>query len=719
MKKVGIADWLASRFLVLVLLVGGTVPALHAQVDTLQKARESVFLVGVVKAENDRFQSVGTAWTIARRFLATNAHVAEALLELKEPGDRIVARRGVFDRNEIVLGEPSIHPAYSVWNPRLQRMIRHDNWQMEGFEYQPVADVAVLPVLVGDPPPLQVLTEADYQPRPGQDVVYYMGYPMEGVSGFATLHTVPMHVSAVTDYFFQDADWHEGGLMHLAGQVSGGASGSPIIRKEDGAVVGILSSGDNLLGWTGGGPIDDANHWRRINIGFSYAQKVDLALELVNDTAQARQHERNLQWQKTLRNGIFAKSEDVIRMLVHQTARNRYSVPSHQIELVTRQRWLFRTDTPRRSVPITLTEGFAYWFAAHSDDGTWINGQVTAGARQLGLDDMHDNLPVIDVIARPGQTEVVFEVEAIEDIFGHSEIDVHIYRHAVGSEMQTAWETLTSWLDTADRDGERVHHQILTMQRSGMLTHTCQLAATPGARYLAYARSQRGRDIDLVARHGESEIASDRAEDHYPIIDFEAPGEVMEIDLIIPRASRKGEGIELTVWQIPQPIIPSLDNLFGGAPANFPGRPSRLSQTADPAASPSFGTVSLQAGFIQDPHIVGLLSGGAVPAREINGELRGFIAAVPDVTLHWHGSTENLRVFFNAEEGNQDTTLVIHTPDGRWIGNDDAFDGTLNPMLELSGYGEGRYAIWGGSYTFGEEIRGSLIITERSDLKPR
>src|SRR5688572_15636742 len=67
-----------------------------------EETLDSVFIVGVVRADG-QFENVGTAWTIRENWLATNAHVAEGLLEItnQNPGSRMVARRGRFDLDEI------------------------------------------------------------------------------------------------------------------------------------------------------------------------------------------------------------------------------------------------------------------------------------------------------------------------------------------------------------------------------------------------------------------------------------------------------------------------------------------------------------------------------------------------------------------------------------------------------------------------------------------
>lgn len=669
----------------------------------LRRVRQSVFLVGVVSGEDGSFEAAGTAWTIDRGYLASNAHVAEALRdEGAGAGDRIVAKRGIFDRNEIVLGPPVIHPAYHTWNPRLRRMIRRTGSGMKRFDSQPVADVALLPVVVGDPgEPLAIIPEDDPGPLPG-DEVFYAGFPMESMSGFATLHIVPMRVTAITDFFFQAAEWDAGGLLHLSGQTTGGASGSPIIRASDGKVVGILSSGDFLLGETGSLDPEGQPIRGRISIGFTYAQKVDLAIELRDGTAAERQGERDLEWQRVARRDLFAAPDEIILDLVRNFAAARHDVRPEDIEKVAQQRWSFSPRDTRKLLRISLEEGYGYWFAAHSDDGTCINAAVRRGELLLARDDMDDNIPILDVIGRPDQREVVFDVYAVEEVFGSPDVTAHIYRHRVDDAAMSRQEHEDLMMKLVREVGEELHNEVIVTHRHGRYRHLHHLEAESGGHYFIRARSRRGRDIDLIALAGGEVIAKDLDLDHYPEIEIQAPDSEIRIELLVPPPSRAGEEIEFSIWKLPEPRWALLLDLL----------------RQEPGGDPKYETVRLQAGFLPDPRVVRLISGGPYYAENLQNNLVGYISLQPDVILDWSGRSDDLRVFFEADESGQDATLVIHTPGGDWIGNDDAHGNTLNPMLHLGPYGPGRYSIWVGSY-FGEDyIPGSLSFTERY-LQPR
>jgi hypothetical protein len=674
-------------------------PSAHANSVPLEKVRESVYVVGIVSAEDGTFNNIGTAWTIDHGYLASNAHVAEALVEAKGPRDRMVAKQGFFDRNEIVLGEPIIHPAYEVWNQRIGRMIRRTASGMETFDAQPVADVALLPVVVGDAgDPLPVAAGNAYRALLG-DEVYYVGFPSETISGFATLHVVPMRVTAATDFFFRPNDWSEEGLLHLSGQTSGGASGSPVVRS-DGSVIGILSSGDFVMGITSG------ENLGRVSVGFTYAQKVDLAVELKDGTAPARQQARDLAWQRDIRQGIFATPNEMLINAAHSHARDLHNARLAQIEEVTQQAWNFNTRVNSRSLRLRLEPGYSYYFAAVADDGTDIDSRVRVGDQVLGQDEMDDHWPLVDIIAREGQTDAIYEVYAVEPVFGQLEVTTRVYRHPVDENALSSREQFERNFDLIEELGTEIHREEFVTPRHGAMVHRHVLRSEAGHMYSAYAVSRRRRDVDLRASQFEEVLAVDEEYDHYPIVSLTPEPGPVELELIIPSASREGEIIELAIYEIPltDETLQRLEEV----------RATTEGGSLNPAATPEYGETTLSAGFTADPHEVTMVAGGEVHVTplQLGTDCTGYAAIAPDYVLNWEGDSARLRVFFKAQEQNADTTLIVQTPNGAWVGNDDSQSGNLNPLVTLAGHGPGRYAIWVGTYADGEFHAGTLSITE-------
>jgi hypothetical protein len=124
---------------------------------------------------------------------------------------------------------------------------------------------------------------------------------------------------------------------------------------------------------------------------------------------------------------------------------------------------------------------------------------------------------------------------------------------------------------------------------------------------------------------------------------------------------------------------------------------------------PTYGTVSLQAGFTPDPNATSVVSGGPVDASYLGGNCFGYAASPPDLTLQWDGFGF-LRIFFVADGGG-DTTLIVNDANGNFYCSDDSF-GTLDPSVEFGDAGSGRIDIWVGSLNSGDSISGTLYITE-------
>lgn len=129
---------------------------------------------------------------------------------------------------------------------------------------------------------------------------------------------------------------------------------------------------------------------------------------------------------------------------------------------------------------------------------------------------------------------------------------------------------------------------------------------------------------------------------------------------------------------------------------------------------PHYGTVRLAPSFTPDPHTKVIVAGGSVDvsSQNVGAECRGFAATAPDYSLRWGGGSQ-LNFSFAAAGSGDDTTMIINTPTGKWLCNDDAGSATLNPAISLNNPGSGRYDIWIGSYNAGDLIKGELRISER------
>lgn len=122
---------------------------------------------------------------------------------------------------------------------------------------------------------------------------------------------------------------------------------------------------------------------------------------------------------------------------------------------------------------------------------------------------------------------------------------------------------------------------------------------------------------------------------------------------------------------------------------------------------PNYGTVNLDAGFTPDPWTKSILAGGSVPASAARSGCEGKVSAAPDLQLTFDAGDLDLTIKAAASE---DTTLLVNTPGGQWLCDDDS-GGGLNPMVTISDPASGRYDIWVGTYS-DAMVQSTLEISE-------
>jgi hypothetical protein len=131
-----------------------------------------------------------------------------------------------------------------------------------------------------------------------------------------------------------------------------------------------------------------------------------------------------------------------------------------------------------------------------------------------------------------------------------------------------------------------------------------------------------------------------------------------------------------------------------------------------------YGSVDLKAGSAS--FTAEFIAGGVIPYFNVqlgNRACTGFGTAQPSVTFTWSCKTDNLRVFF---ESVQNSTLVIATPDGRFLCNA-AYQGAqnLNPLIDISNPQPGSYSVFVGSLDPVLKAPGKLTISEGTSLEPK
>lgn len=151
------------------------------------------------------------------------------------------------------------------------------------------------------------------------------------------------------------------------------------------------------------------------------------------------------------------------------------------------------------------------------------------------------------------------------------------------------------------------------------------------------------------------------------------------------------------------PVIPAIPTRTP-APGSLP--------LLDPEAIPLSGSATLESGFSPDPYRVDVQAGGSVDTAEFSPAC-GYTSYHPAFLLDWQGGDVPetfLRIFFTPAD-NTDTALLIHTPEGKWLCEEDS-------VLDLLSAPSGEYAIWVGSRQSRTPAEGSLFITGSEDVTP-
>ena len=97
-------------------------------------------------------------------------------------------------------------------------------------------------------------------------------------------------------------------------------------------------------------------------------------------------------------------------------------------------------------------------------------------------------------------------------------------------------------------------------------------------------------------------------------------------------------------------------------------------------------TINPLAGFPLDPFLVTAQGGGPVAANTLSKNCTGYIPAKPTVTVDYKGKADVLKAFFYSDG---DTTLVVQTPDGKYVCGDDTNRLVLDPTVEIKQAGPG------------------------------
>lgn len=130
-------------------------------------------------------------------------------------------------------------------------------------------------------------------------------------------------------------------------------------------------------------------------------------------------------------------------------------------------------------------------------------------------------------------------------------------------------------------------------------------------------------------------------------------------------------------------------------------------EAQDVGGSPNFGDLRLKEAFMPNPQSVTVTSGGSIEV-DVGDCSYGYVSDAPDVDLYY--TTTGGSSLYIYAEGDGDTMLLVNTPGGDWVCNDDDH-GDLDPILSFSNAADGLYDIWVGSYT-NENHVATLYVSE-------
>lgn len=125
--------------------------------------------------------------------------------------------------------------------------------------------------------------------------------------------------------------------------------------------------------------------------------------------------------------------------------------------------------------------------------------------------------------------------------------------------------------------------------------------------------------------------------------------------------------------------------------------------------APSYGSATLNAGFLPDPRSVRVRAGGDYHFGGSGGcPGGGWFANAPDFRLHYRAGGYPLTIYVSAPG---DTMLLINDPSATWFCNDD-YNG-LDPLIRFSNPRSGQYDIWAGTYNRSRVRNTMIYISER------
>ncbi len=217
------------------------------------------------------------------------------------------------------------------------------------------------------------------------------------------------------------------------------------------------------------------------------------------------------------------------------------------------------------------------------------------------------------------------------------------------------------------------------------------------------ANGQVELDNDPIANGSTTtQIGTWQADGDTVTVTLTGDGKVNLAQAVIVKFKRDGENLVATEYD---------KSIFGDKPFTLYQRDAVEAKLA--ALNRAYVTVDLNAGFPLDPFLISVNGGGELDASVLSATCKGYINPNPTLTIHWTGDADLARVFTFSDA---DPTLVIQTPDGKFLCGDDSGALLLDPQIEISKPASGKYNVWVGSAAPKQLLPTILVLTTRADV---
>lgn len=125
-------------------------------------------------------------------------------------------------------------------------------------------------------------------------------------------------------------------------------------------------------------------------------------------------------------------------------------------------------------------------------------------------------------------------------------------------------------------------------------------------------------------------------------------------------------------------------------------------------SAPAGATLSLRAGFRNDPASIAISQGGDVRLGTIGDHCWGYASEAPDARVTYRAGRYTLYI---STESELDGTIAVLAPDGTWHCDDDSA-GNLDPGVIIENPPSGEYAIWAGTFSSVGAQTATLYVSE-------